>query len=275
MKAEQARKLTDQALETLAKALEQGGSENLTDYLAAMAKFHQYSFGNILLIMLQNPRSTHVAGYRTWQNLGRQVRKGEKGITIVAPMIIRKKDDNADDDLRDEKKNTFVRFKAVRVFDISQTDGEPLPTLDHVQGNPSFYGDRLKQLVARKDITLTYSPDLGGADGMSTGGAITLLEGLEPAHEFSVLVHELAHELLHRRDADSLPSRTVRETEAEAVAFVVSHAIGLETNTAASDYIRLYQGDKTTLAASLDRIQKSAAEIIEAIASPDDESQIE
>lgn len=266
MKAEQARKLTDQALETLANALEQGGSENLTAYLATMAKFHQYSFGNILLIMSQRSDATHVAGFQTWKKLGRFVKKGEKGIVIIAPMLIRKKEEEADDD---EAK--MLRFKAVYVFDESQTDGEPLPEFSRVGGNPNGHTARLKDLVTAKSITLEYAGsldatiELGSADGVSAGGRIVLREGLSPAEEFSVLAHELAHEMLHRGEERKSLSKVVKETEAEAVAFVVSHAIGLDTNTAASDYIRLYQGDKETLAASLDRIQKAAAEIIAAV----------
>jgi hypothetical protein len=108
-----------------------------------------------------------------------------------------------------------------------------------------------------------------GADGVSRGGRISIRAGLTPAEEFSVLVHELAHELLHRGDDRESLSKLVRETEAEAVAFVVTSAIGLDTGTAASDYIHLYDGSSNkateTLAASLDRIQRTAAGIIVAI----------
>ncbi len=100
--------------------------------------------------------------------------------------------------------------------------------------------------------------------GVSRGGRISIRPDLEPAVAFSVLAHELAHELLHRGE-DRPASKTVRETEAEAVAFVVCQAIGLETGTAASDYIQLFDGKAETLAASLDRIQKTAAEIIAAL----------
>jgi hypothetical protein len=103
-----------------------------------------------------------------------------------------------------------------------------------------------------------------GADGVSRGGRISIRPGLAPAQEFSVIVHELAHELLHRGE-DRPQSKTVRETEAEAVAFVVCQAIGLETGTAASDYIQLYDGKTDTLAASLNRIQYIASEIIMSI----------
>ena len=107
---------------------------------------------------------------------------------------------------------------------------------------------------------------MGSADGLSCGGKILIRSGLGPAEEFSVLVHELSHERLHKQgQAERKPSRTIREVEAEAVAFVVSQAVGLECGTAASDYIQLYDGKKETLMASLERIQATAREIIRAV----------
>jgi antirestriction protein ArdC len=237
----------------------------MTAYFAAMARFHDYSFGNVMLIAMQRPDATHVAGFQTWKTIGRFVKKGEHGIVIIAPMAIRPKE-NADGALdRDVEDARILRFKAVYVFDVSQTEGEPLPEFATVGGYPNGHTDRLRAFVAEQGIALEFSSDLGASLGRSHGGRISLREGLAPAAEFSVLVHELAHELLHRRDGQERPSKTVRETEAEAVAFVVCQAIGLETGTAASDYIQLYDGDTKTLGASLDRIQKTAAAIIQAV----------
>ncbi len=140
-------------------------------------------------------------------------------------------------------------------------------------------GGQVKEAIARREITLTYAGEfdaiveLGNADGASLGGQILIRDDLSPALEFSVLVHELAHEMLHRDQKRKTLSKTVRETEAEAVAFVVSQAIGLDTNTAAPDYIQLYAGDKDTLAESLDRIQKTATTIIEEISLDRDEAE--
>jgi hypothetical protein len=106
---------------------------------------------------------------------------------------------------------------------------------------------------------------LGSADGASFGRRILLRDDLRPAVEFAVLVHEIAHELLHRGEGRAAVSKKVRETEAEAVAFVVSHAIGLNTNSAASDYIQLYSGDKDTLVGSLEAVRRSALQILEAL----------
>lgn len=261
MKAEEAKKLSEQALENLATALAAGKSESLTAYLAAMGRFHHYSFGNVMLIVMQKSDATHVAGFNTWKKLGRFVKKGEKGIVIIAPMLIKPKDGESSD--ADER--SFLRFKAVYVFDVTQTDGEPLPEIASVSGNPNGHTDRLKSLVALKGIELQYVDTLGGALGVSREGRIEVCNGLSPAEEFRVLAHELAHEMLHKGERRKETSKVVRETEADAVAFVVCQAIGLDTATAMSDYIQLYSGDSGTLAQSLDFIQKTAAEIITAI----------
>ena len=149
---------------------------------------------------------------------------------------------------------------------MSQTDGEPLPEFAEVAGDPGAYVALLKTFLASRNIELSYAnAELGAAHGASLKGRILLRDDLSAAVTFSVLVHEVAHELLHTGDRRSATSKTVRETEAEAVAFVVSHAIGLATGTAASDYIQLYAGDKTTLLASLGAIQHAAAEILTAL----------
>lgn len=267
-KANRAKQIADQALENLTKALEQGKSESLTAYLAAMARFHRYSFGNILLIASQRPDASRVAGYRTWQSLDRFVKQGEKGILIFAPMFLKKRTTEgevAPTTDADEDGEKVLRFRAVYVFDVSQTDGKPLPEPATVNGDAAGYIDRLKAFVERRGIKVDYIPSLNGADGMSCGGKIILSTCLEPAEEFSVLAHELAHEMLHHGEGAQRGTKTVRETEAEAVAFVVCQAVGLDTNTAASDYIQLYAGDKDTLAASLERIQQAASTIIAAI----------
>ncbi len=266
MKAEQAKKLADEALEQLIAEVERGGSDALKAYLATMACFHHYSFGNCMMIAMQKPDATRVAGFNRWKELGRFVKAGEKGIVIIAPMLIRKKGDDTNgapaDDNAAEK---LLRFRAVYVFDVSQTDGEPLPELHRVGGNPSGHTDRLKDFIAGRSIALEYSDDIGSADGVSKGGKIVIRTTLSPAEEFSVLVHELAHEMLHRTERRKETTKTIRETEAEAVAFVVSQAIGLDANHAAADYIKLYNGDRETLTESLDLIQKTAAQILEAI----------
>ena len=261
MKTEQVKQVTDQALGQLITALEQGRSATLTRYLAAMARFHRYSFHNVMLIYTQKDDASHVAGFHSWRKLGRFVKKGEKGILILAPMIFKR---DAEPSANDEEK-TILRFKAAYVFDITQTDGEPLPDFATVQGDPSTHLESLKQFVSDRGIALEYSESISPARGVSHGGRITLLPNLSPADEFAVLVHEAAHEMLHRAERRAATDKTIRETEAEAVAFVVCQSIGLETGTAASDYIKLYSGDRETLTASLQFIQQTACEIIAAL----------
>ncbi|HEX4231435.1 MAG TPA: hypothetical protein VHZ07_22380 [Bryobacteraceae bacterium] len=159
----------------------------------------------------------------------------------------------------------LVGFRSTRVFDISQTDGQDLPEFATVKGDPQQHLDRLKTLVASHAITLDYDDAIAPAKGISRGGRITLLPNQPAAEEFSTLVHELSHEKLHRTDRRSKTTKTIRETEAEAVAFIVCHAIGLDTNTAAADYITLYNGDRATLSASLHLIQSTAAGILAAL----------
>ena len=273
MRNEDIRRLVDGATADLISALDRGQSERLTEYLAAMGRFHEYSLGNALLIAVQRPDATHVAGYRTWQGLGRQVRQGEKGILIVAPIVKRGSkaeggNESAESRATEEKK--LVAFRGAHVFDISQTEGRPLVEFAKVEGNPSYHLQRLRALISGQGIDLAYSDSLGSAYGLSCGGRILIRSGLGPAEEFAVLVHELSHEMLHKQEQDGQKiSRKIREVEAEAVAFVVSQAVGLECGTAASDYIQLYDGKKEMLMASLERIQATAREIIKAVMAAD------
>ena len=119
----------------------------------------------------------------------------------------------------------------------AQTEGKELPTLTEVQGDVSGHRERLVKFVEGQGITLNYSENIAPAKGLSYGGKITLLSGMQPAEEFSTLTHEIAHEMLHRGDRRTLTTKQVRETEAEAVAFVVCQAVGLETGTASADYV--------------------------------------
>ena len=159
MKLEEVNKRTKEAVDFLVAALESGHSEVLTAYLGAMAKFRNYSFGNIMLIARQKPDATHVAGYRTWTSLGRFVRRGEKGIFILAPMVGRRstKDvatDARSEDATTEGQRTLYGFRAVYVFDISQTEGKELPTLTEVNGDVSGYRERLFKFVESQSVEL-------------------------------------------------------------------------------------------------------------------------
>lgn len=258
MKGKKVKGMVDTALDALSAQLEQGQSKQLSDYLATMARFHQYSLNNIMLIATQKPGATRVAGYRAWLKLGRQVRHGEKGIRILAPMIRHRQKEIENDE-------SVFGFRTACVFDVNQTEGKPLPEFATVNGNPGGFTDRLKKFIAAQGIALDYSDKLGTAQGISQGGRITLKTNLPPAEEFSVLVHELGHEMLHSNAQDRPASKIVRETEAEAIAFIVCHAVRLDANSSSSDYIQLWQGNKDTLLASLERIRTTSSAIMAGI----------
>jgi hypothetical protein len=272
-KTQEVHQKVESGVASLAESLAQGHSEEFVRFLDAMGRFHRYSFGNAFLIALQRPDATLVAGFTAWKEMGRYVKAGEKGIAILAPLPKRLNVEAKDEEGTEEEKTTTKTisgsgvwgFKVVHVFDVSQTGGKPLPELAAVKGEPAHYLTRLKGEVQAQGILLEYRESLGGAFGVSRSGRIELLQGMPPAKEFSVLVHEFAHELLHPLTERAGISRTVKETEAEAVAYVVGRAIGLEPGTASSDYIQLYRGDTATLAASLDRIQKTATRILSAL----------
>jgi antirestriction protein ArdC len=209
-----------------------------------------------------------VAGYQTWQSIGRYVKKGEKGIMIPAPVFRRRKDETEPENAnqRNDDSRTLAGFRSVYVFDESMTGGNPVPQIGTVSGDPGAHRERLEQFVRAQGIALDYSRDIAPAKGVSESGKITLLPGQTPAETVATLIHEVAHEKLHRAERRASTTKRVRETEAEAVAFVVCQAIGLETGTAGADYISLWNGDAAVLLESLELVQRAVAEIIEAIA---------
>src|SRR4029077_2700107 len=263
MKSEQIKEITERATEQLVATLNAGQSEALRGYLQAIGRFHRYSLHNVMLIALQKPSASYVAGFCTWKQLGRFVKKGEKGILILAPIV--RRNPEIDEENRGDVSASIAGFRAAYVFDISQTDGKELPQIGTVYGEPQEHTHRLRSFAEAQGIVVEYSAQIAPARGVSSGGQITLLPGQSPAEEFSTLAHEIAHELLHRGDRRSATSRRVRETEAEATAFVVCHAIGLETGSAAADYIQIWNGDKDTLTASLTYIQKAASQMLAAL----------
>ena len=266
MKVEQAKQVASKAIEELSQALERGHSGKLKEYLAAMARFHRYSLFNVMLIASQRPNATRVAGYHKWREFGRFVKKGAKGIFILAPILAKKAANQ--DAPEEESARPAVGFRAVYVFDFSDTEGEPLPELGSAQGDPAEYTERLKAFTVERGIQLEYSEAIFPAQGQCCPGKITLLPGQSSAEEFATLAHEIAHSLLHQQERRAETTKRVRETEAEAVAFVVCEAIGLKADNSA-DYIQLYSGDKETLTESLEHVQRASGEILAAITSSD------
>jgi len=254
-------------IKLLIEQLEAGHSEALTNYLTAMSRFHNYSFGNVLEIARQMPTATRVAGFWTWKNLGRSVKAGQKGIRILAPIVgvRRKKDEEANKDITKQNERVLLGFRNAYVFDVSQTDGVDLPSLHEVSGDPGENIDRLAAFVKSKGIQLVYNANIAPALGMSYGGRIAILPGQSKAGTFSTLVHETAHELLHNSERRTVTTKTVRETEAEAVAFVVGKAIGLVNEDASASYIQLYNGNASLLAESLEVVQQTASIVLAAL----------
>jgi antirestriction protein ArdC len=264
MNSENIKKVTNQAIEQLVEALNAGHSEALTRYLGAMAKFRAYSFLNVLLILKQCPNAGRVAGYKTWQSLGRQVKKGAKGIVILAPMF-RKRAENAQQVDKSEESRRVVGFRAVYVWDEQQTTGNALPEIGSVSGDPSVYLERLEEFVRTNGVALTYSEAIAPAKGMAEKGKITLLPGQTPAETFATLAHELGHADMHFGARRAEMNKRIRETEAESVAYVVCTAIGLDPGTGSRDYIGLYGGDSKLLLASLEYVQAAAWRILDAV----------
>jgi hypothetical protein len=183
--------------------------------------------------------------------------------------VRRKKDEEAENDIRTQNRAVLVGFRAAYVFDVSQTEGKELPELSaQVTGSVGEYRERLINFVIAQGIALEFKESIAPALGMSCGGTIAILPGQSAAEEFSTLVHEMAHEMLHKAGRRTATTKTVRETEAEAIAFVVGKTIGLSTGRASADYIHLYHGNASLLAESLEVIQRTSALILSAIETP-------
>jgi hypothetical protein len=254
-------------VKSLIEQLEAGHSEALTAYLEAMRRFHNYSFGNILEIARQKPTATRVAGMYAWNQLGRRIKKGEKGIRILAPIVgvKRKPEEEAEKDITKQNHAVLVGFRNAYVFDVSQTEGAELPAMREISGDVGENRDRLLSFIEQQGIELVFTENIAPALGVSYGGRIAILPGQSKAEEFSTLVHELAHEMLHKAERRTTTTKVVKETEAEAIAFIISKAVGLETGSASADYIQLYHGNASLLIESLEVIQKTSSVILAAL----------
>ena len=261
MKRDEVKQLIDRGVTELNEALARGKSAQLEEVLAVLAKFPHYSFGNCMLIAIQKPDASAVQGFQAWKKVGRWVRKGEKGIGIIAPLVYKEQDEaDANGDY------TLRGFKVVHVYDVSQTEGKELPQCQRATGDPGEHINAIEEVIRGYGIELLYEDTGSGAVGVSCKGKIVIQPGQDPAERFATLAHELAHELLHAdKERRKATDKRIRETEAEAVAHVVCHAVGLDSTTASADYIQLYDGSVETLTATLDAVQKTAAQILEAI----------
>ncbi len=268
MKKEEAMELAGKCLEDLAHALNAPCTVEVQRYLNAIAVFHRYSLNNILMILAQAPEASLVAGFHSWRKLGRFVKAGESGIAIFAPIVRGRKPrrDEADVESEQTKKAAsrwLSGFKVVHVFDVSQTEGAPL-MMDVAAQQMQFNAlGLMRDMYGSLGIQLEYGNLPIGARGASLGGKVVLRQGLNEETEIRVLAHELAHELLHEGSGDKQRTPTLlAETEAEAVAFVVCKASGLDCQDVSNGYIRSYRGDARLVEQSFDRIRSTAGRIL-------------
>lgn len=246
--------------------------------LETASKFHRYSANNVMLIMLQRPDATRVAGYRAWQALGRQVRKGERGITILAPCKYRRT--WTDDDGTEQTAIGIRGFTTTTVFDIAQTDGADLPDVrpQLVEGGaPAGLWDGLAKQIAAAGFMLARcdsAQDIGGANGVTNYATrtVTVRSDVDDAQAVKTLAHELAHVMLHDRSglAWSLcmepGSRRIAEIEAESVAYVVCAAMGLPTDGYSLPYVAGWSGgDVAKVRETAERVVKAAGAILEGL----------
>lgn len=208
VKVREARETLEASIRLLADRMSKGKSEELVRYLEFSAKFHHYSFGNLMLILWQCPKATRVAGLRQWNLLGRHVRAGEKGIMILAPMTVWAKDrrdestysEDSPKIAEDPDRQKILIFKPVYVFDVSQTEGKELPALLQATGDVTDCLPALETAIRQAGILLEKAdrvPRSESAEGASFGGRIVIRNDLDPAEAFRTLAHEFAHELLH------------------------------------------------------------------------------
>lgn len=278
--------LTRASVEGLVKAIESGRNEVFSNYLQTMAKFHNYSPRNVLLIAAQRPTATRLEGVRSWNELGRFVRPGEKGIFIFAPMIgVTEKTGQTEEPAKKSAKGKkaaqpasseppptqtetqLLGFRGVYVFDIEQTGGDELLQ----SSKPCNVSEKLALLLAfakSQQMTIEYADWIAPNKATSYRGVIRLLPKMEPAEEFTALLREVASQVLFNSRHRTFVTRALHQQETKAAAFVICEALGLADKTAFSD-CQLYYGDSRLLGESLQIVHRTAAAILRAINAED------
>lgn len=243
-------------------------SDSYRRYLATMSKFHTYSFNNKLLIAMQMPEATMVAGYRAWEkNFKRHVKRGEKAIRILAPCIRKK---NADND--DEDDQVLTGFRSVSVFDVSQTEGEPTQSLElrKLAGDVDGYNCLLVSLIESSPVPIKFEDIEGSSNGFYDVLAKTICvrEGMSQQQTVKTLVHEIAHAMLHS-ESEVTKDRETKELEAESVAYTVCQHFGIDSSEYSFCYIVGWAGSRSLdeLRSSMERIQDTASSIITSVES--------
>ena len=289
---EQIKKLTDQ-IEAGIKALFQSGDlEKYQAYLRTMSHFHHYSVNNQMLIFSQCPHATLVAGYQKWQNqFSRHVLRGEKGISILAPTPykIKVEKEKLDPDTKlplldadgntitEEKEVQIPMFRPVKVFDVSQTDGKPLPErvqspVAELTGNVEHYEAFMEALRRVSPVPIEMKPLSDDLDGFFSPSkqSITLRAGMSEVQTVCAAVHEIAHSKLHdyAKQPNSQPKdSSTEEIEAESIAYTVCAYFGIETSANSFGYVATWSKDKDLKAfkESLDTIRKTSSELISGV----------
>lgn len=288
--AEKMKEITDRLEQGIQDLFE---SDRFKEYLQVMSKFHNYSFNNTLLIAMQKPDATLIAGYNSWKNLfGRQVSRGAKGIKVIAPSPykIKKEVDKIDPKtqkpvtdkngkpVKEETEITVPAFKVVSVFDVSQTEGKELPSIgvDELTGDVAQYADFFKATEQASPAPVGFEKIESGAKGYysQTEKRIAINEGMSELQNLKTLIHEIAHAKLHDIDLNApaqkqaeRPDRRTREVQAESIAYAVCQHYGLDTSDYSFSYVATWSSGRelSELKASLETIRSTASELIKDI----------
>lgn len=276
------KKITDNLEKGIAQLCD---SERYKTYLRTMSRFHRYSINNSILIWMQFPEATMVAGYNAWkEKFGRQVKKGEKGITIIAPCGKKETQeiikiapetlnpvyDENGQPVMQTVRTSAMRFRAVTVFDVSQTEGKPLPEVpvNELNGDVENYRTMLQALIQAAPCPVSFGDPGSGAYGCFSRGtqSITIKPEMSQSQTLSTLIHEIAHAMLHADREEALKlTRGTREVEAESVAYTVCSHYGIDTSAWTLGYVATWSKGKEidTLRKSLDTIRSTAAKLID------------
>ena len=284
-----------QRVQELTDKLEQGlqdlfNSDSYRNYLTTMSKFHNYSFNNTLLIAMQKPDATLVAGYKAWQkNFERHVNKGEKAIRILAPAPYKIKEerdkidpvtqelllDKDGNPQKEEVEITIPAFRAVSVFDLSQTDGKPIPELasKELLSDVEGYQDLIRAVEAISPVPIELEEIAGDSKGYYDREAkrIAVQENMSESQTLKTMIHEVAHSKLHSKEVEQdeqmRKDRNTKEVEAESVAYTVCQHFGVDTSDYSFGYIAGWSSGRDTkeLRSSMDTIRRTASELITGI----------
>ena len=218
--------------------------------------------------MLQCPDAVHVAGYSTWKKLGYQVKKGAKGIAILAPRPFGKMTSVNEQTGEEKTSYTQVCFTTAYVFDASQLvedPDKPLPTFfTPLEGNPEALYERLTEVIQKDGIVIEEAEIQ--AEGVSTGGKILIKKGQNLTNKLHTLIHEYSHELLHQKPEAKELTKRQKECQAESIAYTVAYHFGLH-NPFSSDYLQMYGNSEKELTAAIEIVRETAASIIEKLES--------